>query len=267
MERPSVSTFAVPVFDVETLVEMIPDPPDIVVHLAAAGVNPADRTPRRLIEGHEKLTVTMLEAARAWRPRLFIHTGSWSECAPPAPGTDLDEESEIGPTSDYGVAKANASRWAHHLAEKHAISLTTLRLFNVYGPGERLPRLVPTLTEHARRQTVPELSSGSAIRDFVHVDDVAQAFCRVIAARRPLPSVLQVCTGVGTAVRDVVAIAARLADAPQLLNGLGALQDRVGEPPRIVGSTRLLEETIGWSPATSVETGLARALSTKGSNG
>jgi len=247
-------------FRAEALVAACSGAPDAVVHLAASGVRPDERDPRALVAGHALLTIEVLRAALQWRPRLVLDTGSWSEYG--ASQTALRETSPISPTSAYGVAKASATSWARHLADSGGLRLLTLCLFNVYGPHERPPRLVPTLLEAARTKEVPSLTSGRAIRDFVFVEDVAEAYLRALSLPDtvPLPAALHVATGRGTPARDVVQTVAVELDAPWLLAGLGRLSDRPDEPPSVVGSTELTDEVLGWHPATDLATGLTRTM-------
>lgn len=258
-------TVMVPVFSSDALLAAC-QPPSGVIHLAASGVRRKERSCRELVEGHAIPTIAVLEAAALWRPRLVVHTGSWSECAPS--DALLDEMSPIAPTTAYGLAKAHATRWAHHIGDGGSLRVVTLRLFNVYGQFERLPRLLPTLVHAAASKQVPELTGGGAVRDFVHVDDVAEAYHRVLLTdAAALPETLQVCTGVGTSIRAFVDAAAQQLEAPWLTRGFGMLPERPDEPTRVVGSTAQLHQTLQWRPKIDITEGIARTVRLAESDG
>ncbi len=250
----------VPEQTAETLAAAFDEPVDVVVHLAASGIGVGDRDPPSLVRGHSLLTTEVMTAAARWRPRLVVHTGSWSECR--VGDGAIDETAPASPRSDYGLAKAAATSWARRIADQHQLPLVTLRLFNVYGPGEALPRLVPSLVAAVRDRTVPSLSSGRAVRDFVFVDDVADAFRRVLDATE-LPETLNVGTGRGTSVRDVVREFARQADATWLTDGLGKLPDRA-EPGTVIASTDSLRRALRWTPPTPLADGVRETLRREG---
>jgi nucleoside-diphosphate-sugar epimerase len=89
---------------------------------------------------------------------------------------------------------------------KDQLSLTWLRLFNIYGPGEGSKRLTPYLVQSARAGTPALLSSGEQMRDFSYVDDVANLLIGsgLAASRQPSWEVANVGSGVVLPVRQFV---------------------------------------------------------------
>ncbi len=248
--------------DAQTLRAFDDDPPEVVVHLAASGVRVDERATRDLMEGHARLTVDVVEAAARWGVERVVHAGSWSELAPPVDGEALTHASPIGPTSRYGVAKASATMWARQLAAERGVELVVARLFNVFGEGEAPGRLFAELIGGARSGQTPSLTSGRVVRDFVYVEDAAEALAEMAARGRGVgeSDTLLVCSGVGVSVREVVEEVARQAEAPWLLEGLGARPDRADEPPRIVGDPGHTREVLGWGARVDVREAVRRML-------
>ena len=114
----------------------------------------------------------------------------------------LTEDDALGPSSPYGESKAAAALVAESF--KAQLSLTWLRLFNIYGPGEASQRLTPYLIQSARAGAPALLSSGEQMRDFSYVDDVANLLiCSGLAAsRQPSWEVANVGSGVVLSVRQ-----------------------------------------------------------------
>jgi nucleoside-diphosphate-sugar epimerase len=136
----------------------------------------------------------------------------------------------------------------------------TARLFNVYGPGERPGRLLPSLIEAAAARRPVELTAGLQELDFVYVGDVAEGLLRLGAAAVPGGAVVNLATGVLTRARDFALAAADALGMPRELLLFGRLPARPAEmryPP--VNNARLRQLT-GWAPVTTVAEGIGRTL-------
>ena len=114
------------------------------------------------------LTVNVLVAAVRANCGLVVLAGSLEE---PEPG-----ESYPVPSSPYAAAKLGASAYARMLATLHGLRVVDLRIFMVYGPGQRPPKVVPAAVMPFLQGEPPKLSSGLRPVDWVYVDDVAEAF-------------------------------------------------------------------------------------------
>jgi nucleoside-diphosphate-sugar epimerase len=176
--------------------------PHYVLHLAAAGAS-GSIAPNELrevnVEGTRILLQTLCDSAAP--PRVIL-AGTGAEYA--SQHRLLTEDDTLGPSSPYGESKATAALVAE--AFKDQLSLTWLRLFNIYGPGEASQRLTPYLIQSARAGTPALLSSGEQMRDFSYVDDVANLLiCSGLAAsRQPSWEVANVGSGVVLPVRQFV---------------------------------------------------------------
>ncbi len=112
-----------------------------------------------------------------------------------------DEGEQLVPVQPYGLAKSILSQVAQFFAAQGLI-VVELRPFNVYGPLDTPPRLVPYCIQSALCGDTAELAGGDQARDFVHVFDVAKA--ALAAASGTLPSgAYNVATGIATPVSEV----------------------------------------------------------------
>ena len=123
------------------------------------------------------LVATLEGMRRASAPALTLLSSGGTVYGPHAP-TPTPETAPLWPISTYGVLKVAAERYVGLFARQHGLAADILRCANVYGPGE------PThgsqgligVTRAALRADRPVVvfGDGSARRDFVHVDDVAE---------------------------------------------------------------------------------------------
>jgi nucleoside-diphosphate-sugar epimerase len=240
--------------------------PTAVVHLAAAGVQPAGREPTALEAGNRQLTLSLLEVARDWPLQAFVHVGSCAEYGRVGPELVREDRSAPRPEalSPYGAAKWQASLAALEFAKTHGLPLVVARPFNVFGPGEAPARLLPYLVGQLRRGQPADLTPGTQVRDFVYVADVAEALLALSEADLPDPTVVNVCSGRGHSVREVVDRMAALLGAPVELLRWGALPARGDEPPVLVGDPTRLQALTGWRPRTPLDAALVRFLEAHG---
>lgn len=233
--------------------------PAVVFNLAAAGVGPSGRDPATLVAGNAGIVAALMTALEGHTDIRVIHTGTWSEYADPTTAAPISEEHPIAPSSVYGAAKAGASLLGTALGRSLGIPFVVLRLFNVYGPGEPPHRLLPYLVERLTGGDPANLTAGTQVRDFVYVEDAVDAL--VAAATADLATeAYNVATGIGTAVGDVVRMAAAELDAPEYLLRFGPLESRPDEPATIVGDPARFTEATGWSASTSVADGVRRTI-------
>ncbi len=233
--------------------------PDVVFNLAAAGVDPAERAPRALLDGNAGQVVRLLEALD--NEPLVIHGGSSAEYGPAKAGTLIAEDHPLCHDSCYGAAKASAGLMGHALAAERGIPFVTLRLFHTFGEGEKPGRLVPFLAQRLAAGEEAELSAGGQLRDFIHVEDVARAF--VAAADAPgieRGRAYNVCTGTPVSVRQVAERMADLMDRPRSLLRFGARTTHAGEQSWTVGDPARFAAATGWRPRLSLDAGLERAI-------
>jgi len=175
----------------------------------------------------------------------------------------IDEEHPTAPTNPYGESKLMAERmlaWHHRL---HGLRSASLRYFNAAGAtgihGERYDEhqthLIPLVlaTAAGRRPSVRVFGTdyptadGTAVRDYVHVADLADAHVRALTALDVHGHVVaNLANGEGFSVREVIRTAEAVTGLP-----VTAIDEprRAGDPAVLVASSERARTLLGWEPA------------------
>jgi dTDP-glucose 4,6-dehydratase len=205
-------------------------------------------------------TQILLDAVRQTPVERFILFSS-SEVYGTADYAPMDEEHPLKPRSPYAATKAGADRLAYAYWVTYDLPVVIVRPFNNYGPRQHPEKVVPRfITQALRDEPLTIHGDGHASRDWLYVDDDAEAIEAVIAA--PLDKVagevLNVATGIDISVTDV---------ADMVLDALGKPRDlkvhtpeRPGQVDRHIGSTDKMERLAGWRARTSFAEGLEKTV-------
>jgi len=167
----------------------------------------------------------------------------------------ITEATPVAPSSPYGRSKLAADQAAADLAATGAIGAISLRAFNVAGalpghPDRDTTRLIPQLLA-VQQGRAPELvinGDGTAVRDFVHVADMATAF--VLALRACAPGIWRaynVGSGHPSTVHDVIAVAETVTGRPVPRRHTTAAQ----EPATLLADSTRIRMELSWRPERS----------------
>lgn len=233
-----------------------------VVHLAARSSVPGSfDDPVGCHAVNDEGTAVVLEAAwQAGVHRVVMASSS----AVYGDGAPAHEDRALDPRSPYAASKA-AMEAQGRVYGHRGMAVTTLRYFNVYGPGQPagpdgavIARFLEAL---AAGRALPLEGSGRQGRDFVHVRDVARAN---LAALGGPGGTFNVGTGVLT---SIVTLAERLCDLTGAVPHLRRLPGREAEVRASVAVTALAEAGLGWRASTSLEEGLTELVEAWRSDG
>src|SRR5450631_1159019 len=151
--------------------------------------------------------VQLIELLAETEFSAFVHAGSSSEYGLKSAGP-LEEESLL-PNSHYAVSKAAANDYLSFVGKVRKLPVVNLRLYSVYGPFEDSSRPIPNLVNKGIQGEFPPFVDPSISRDFIHVDDVCDAF--IIAAAKLTPDLygesFNIGTGQRTTMRELADIA------------------------------------------------------------
>jgi nucleoside-diphosphate-sugar epimerase len=168
-----------------------------------------------------------------------------------------EQTTPLRPMRLYGRSKHAVQEVGASFAEELGISFAWGRIFFLYGPREPSGRLVSSVAEGLLAGRQVPTSEGSQVRDFMHVEDVAEAFCALLDSDVQHP--VNIASGIPVSVREVVAAVAEATGRPELVRW-GAQPLREGEPPLIVGDARRLHTEVGFAPRYDLEAGARQTV-------
>ncbi len=153
-------------------------------------------------------TVSVLEAVRDAGVQRIVLTSSGAVYGD-LPTLPLREDMQPDPRSPYAVSKLAAEYYVRTTGILWGMTTVSLRLFNVYGPGQQLPKAHPPVIPSFMRQALKGGSiivhgDGKQTRDFVYIDDVVDALVRAATAENIDREVINVGSGVETSVNELI---------------------------------------------------------------
>jgi UDP-glucose 4-epimerase len=232
---------------------------DVVIHTAAIHFIPAcDRDPKRCIDVNVGGTQSVLDACLETGVESIVLVSTGAVYAPSL--SAHPDDGAIGPTDVYGLSKLFSEQLGELFHARTKIPVRIARLFNVFGPGETNPHLIPAIISQAEKGDELRLGNLTTQRDYVFVDDVAQGLIDLATASSQ--------QGLITCNLG----AERAIDGEQIVAAVGRLTGRelrvVSDPERMRVSDRPLllsdcttaRSLLGWSARCNLEDGLQAAL-------
>ncbi len=160
------------------------------------------------------------------------------------------------PRTLYGVSKYTLSLILNSLSKQMGFSQAWGRVFHLYGPHEYSERLVPAVIQKILRKEQMPCSHGNQIRDFMYVEDVADAFVSLLDSE--VKGNVNIASGKGVSVKWMIEkIAEMLQGRDYIQFGVIPLQN---EPDQLVAVTKRLQEELRWTPGFSLEQSLHHTI-------
>jgi UDP-glucose-4-epimerase GalE len=236
---------------------------DAVMHFAAlAYVGESVTAPGRYYDVNVHGTRALLDAMMNAGVRLIVFSSSCAIYGKPE-RIPIDENAPLNPINPYGFTKLVCERMMDDFERGYGLKSVRLRYFNAAGADptgeigeyhEPETHLIPLILDTASglRSAIQifgtdyQTPDGTAIRDYVHVSDLARA--HVLALQYLLDGgetiAVNLASGQGTSVRDVIESACAVTGAK-----IGVCQSprRPGDPPILVAEAKRARELLGWA--------------------
>jgi UDP-glucose 4-epimerase len=234
---------------------------DGVLHFAAfALVGESVSYPERYYRNNVVGTLNLLDAMRAaGAPRLVFSSTCAVYGQPDV--VPIAETAPTRPANAYGASKLAVDRMISDECLAHGLGAVSLRYFNVAGASSGLgedhepeTHLIPNVLRTAQGEqpfvevfgTDYPTPDGTAIRDYIHIDDLAAAHLLALdGSREGEHRIFNLGNGSGFSVREVIAAAEQVTgreiptrEAPR----------RPGDPPQLVSASDLIRRELGWAP-------------------
>lgn len=199
--------------------------------------------------------IRLMEEVAGMGLAAFVHAGSSSEYG--LNSAAPTEDAHLVPNSHYAVSKVAASAAIAYFGKVRGVPVANLRLYSVYGPFEDSSRLIPALCEASLRGVLPVLARAEVSRDFVHVDDVVEAFAN--AAQMMGPDLAGESINIGSGMPTTLAALANLALTSFELNAEPRFNPAVGrawDTDNWYADIKKAKRLLGWSAKISLAEGL-----------
>lgn len=234
---------------------------DGVLHFAAKSlVGESVEFPERYWYANVVKTLELLEVIReTGTPRLVFSSTAATYGEPES--VPITEDAPTMPTNPYGATKLAIDHAIGSYARAHGLAATSLRYFNVAGAyaglGERHAvetHLIPLVLQVAAGQRAEILvfgadwptPDGTAVRDYIHVRDLADAHLLALQNARPGEHrIYNLGNGTGFSVREVIDCCRRVTGSPIASRDTGR---RAGDPAVLIASSARAMAELGWRP-------------------
>jgi dTDP-glucose 4,6-dehydratase len=249
--------------------------PDAVMHLAAeTHVDRSIDGPDTFVETNAVGTLRLLEAARAYwsgfdtgkRASFRFHHVSTDEVfgALGADDPPFSETTPYDPRSPYSASKAAADHLVRAWGHTYGLPILVTNCTNNYGPYHFPEKLIPLMILKALRgDPLPVYGKGENVRDWLHVDDHAEALVAVVERGRPGETYF---VG-GGAERTNLAVVTRIAELVDEIAGplasraprtglISFVPDRPGHDFRYAMDISKIARELGWRPSRDFDSGL-----------
>ncbi|OGE28133.1 UDP-glucose 4-epimerase GalE [Candidatus Daviesbacteria bacterium RIFCSPHIGHO2_01_FULL_40_11] len=233
---------------------------DGVIHMASfIEVGESVKKPVEFAQNNIVGTVKLLEAMKNANVKKMIFSSSACVYGKPEK-LPITEEDPLGEQENpYGITKVTMEEFCKLFHTLHNFDVTILRYFNPYGPGELHEpetHAIPNFVKSALTKTpIPLFWKGEQIRDFIFIDDLAQA--HILALTLTGLHIYNVGTESGVKVADVVKQIFEIVGYEVPIDDKG---ERKGDVPALVASSEKLKKELGWNAKVNLEEGLKKTI-------
>lgn len=249
--------------------------PDAVIHFAAeTHVDRSIDGPMDFVTTNVDGTCQLLMAAKAHHASLaddvaaefrFLHVSTDEVYGSLGPTGLFTETSPFRPNSPYAASKASADMMVRAWRETYGLPTLISNCSNNYGPYQFPEKLIPVVVMNALKGAdIPVYGRGENIRDWLHVDDHADALISMLAKGKPgeTYNVGGNCEETNIdLVRRICAILDRLKpESAPYSEQIRFVTDRPGHDLRYAINAGKIRRELGWSPRRNIETGLEETV-------
>lgn len=224
---------------------------DVVVHLAAKSFVPDSwQAPGVFLRTNLLGTVAAMEYCRERGAHLVFPSSYMYGDAGPQP---IPESATLVAKNPYALSKKLAEEACGFFADRFAVNITILRLFNIYGPGQSDAFLIPTIVNQLKGGKEVRVRDLEPRRDYVYVRDVVEAMVKAVASARGF-RVFNLGSGASHSVADLIRTIQDVWGT-----NLPVRSDGTRRPDEImdtVADIARAEQQLGWKPRFTLRQGI-----------
>tara|TARA_Y100001980_G_C14553668_1_gene339235 strand:- start:2989 stop:3990 length:1002 start_codon:yes stop_codon:yes gene_type:complete len=255
------------ILDLEKLINIIrKHKPSVVIHLAAkAYIGESINYPEKYFRNNVVGSINLLEAMKKTNTTKIVFSSSCATYGIPKDLPILESEDQV-PISPYGTSKHVIEQIINSYSQSDNLNFINLRYFNAAGADldceigefhDPEPHLIPSIFEALLKNKEFVINGsdyrtydGTCIRDFIHVEDLANAHVKsidnLLKSRKNFSFNLG--TGRGYSILEVIKEVEKITNRTLKIK---ISERRVGDPPKLFASGRLAKKELGWDPSHS----------------
>jgi CDP-paratose synthetase len=183
-----------------------------------------------------------------------VNTGSFAEY--------FKNDESFDPASVYAATKTASRSFLRYYAGAYHFKFLTAVPYSIYGPNDTQKKIIDYLIESAEQQI--DFTAGEQVLDFIHVEDVVEAYCKLLACEKYISNdeTFYIGTGNGTSIREL----ARLIESAlgkKLNIHWGARPYRKRDVMKAIAPVSRNNENVSWKSKIELNTAIPTLLITK----
>lgn len=228
---------------------------DKVFHFAAISIlQQSIDDPEKCFKTNIEGITNLLEGMKTNNVQYIVNSSSASVYGNPKV-IPVTEDSQKEPITPYGASKLAVEAILSSYFHTYGINSTSLRYFNAYGPNDEqqpVTRAVPRWIKAVlKNEPIPLFWKGKQLRDYVYVQDIAEAHIAVMDLKGF--NYFNIGSGKGILIKDLLN---KIFDKIGVRTEILDKGERPGDPKELVADISKIKKAVGWSPAFDLDKGL-----------
>lgn len=203
-------------------------------------------------KSHFNLCKNLINYFKKKKISLFLQAGSSLEYGNKTkPNKEGDK---CKPISYYGKSKLKSTE----LLKNSGLNFIVLRMYQIYGPYQKIDRIIPLAIFNLKKFMSFNASSGKQQRDFLYVDDLTRLIKKIIKTKKIKSGIFNVGNGNPTSIKHVLIKIEKL-----IKNGkvkYGKIKMRNDEPKILIPNIKKIKKFYNWIPKIKLNTGLKKTI-------
>ncbi|HOV16971.1 MAG TPA: GDP-mannose 4,6-dehydratase [Candidatus Cloacimonadota bacterium] len=229
-------------------------PIDVVVHLAGvSSVADYINNPAELYRINILTTINALELCRKHNSKIIFVSSSYVYGKPKY--LPIDERHPLNPNNPYAQSKVLGESLCLSYKRDFGISYTILRLFNIYGPGQKADTVIQSIIDQiqsGKKNIV--LNDPLPRRDFVYITDLCNAIINLILNEKDFCEIYNIATGISYSVNEIAKFILEIFNKDISVSYKNLV--RPNEILEVTGDYSKIRRDLGWNPVIGIKEGL-----------
>lgn len=215
--------------------------------------------PKQFFEVNANGVLNILMASKGTGVKRIVQY-STSEVYGSAVSVPMDESHPLNPKSTYAVSKLAADRLCYTFFHEQNVPVIILRQFNVFGPRETHPYIIPELISQLHRSHRLKLGNIKAKRDMTYVEDAAKGAIALMETEEAVGQCVNMGTGTSHSIQEMADTIGRIMGHDKVEIETDKSRLRPLDVEHLECNFEKMHKLTGWKPETSFEEGLKRTI-------